>query len=198
MSLFREFIKGVGSRQPLLMLGLGLCQALAVTVSLEGALWMSLAMTCLLVAVNGIVSLTRRLMTPGTALLLAVIVSTTLATALELLLQGYRPAAVPLLGVYLPLAAVSSLVVVRAGEYAAERGAAASLADGLGMGLGFTVALVAIAALREIVGANRLLGYPVIPGFEPVAVIVSAPGAFIVLGLVMWAARAILTRRGEE
>lgn len=198
MNLIRECIKGLGSRQPVLMLGLGLCAALASSATLEGALWMSLVITVLLVCVNGIVALTRNLLRPTASLLLCVITSTSLVTAAELLLRLHRPEVGQTLGLYLPLAAVSSIVVRGAMDFAAIRGFAASLADGLGMGLGFTAALIPAAALREIIGANRLLGYTVIPDFEPAALVGAAPGAFIVMGLVMWAARAVLARGGEE
>ena len=186
MRIFSEFIKGIWKRNPILIIGIGICPTLAVSTSLSNALWMTLAATFVLVCSNVLVSLIKNI-TPGHIRIHEKItIIATFVIIVELTLKAYQPAVYSALGIFIPLIVVNCIILGRAEEFASKNGVVASCFDGLGMGTRFALTLCPLALIRETIGANKLLGYTLIKGFEPVGVMVMAPGAFFTLGLLLW------------
>ena len=186
MRIFSEFIKGIWKRNPILIIGIGICPTLAVSTSLSNALWMTLAATFVLVCSNVLVSLIKNITPDHIRIPVFITIIATFVIIVELTLKAYQPAVYSALGIFIPLIVVNCIILGRAEEFASKNGVVASVFDGLGMGTGFGLTLCALALIRETIGANKLLGYTLIKGFEPVGVMVMAPGAFFTLGLLLW------------
>jgi electron transport complex protein RnfE len=195
MSYMKEFTKGLWKKNPILVLALGLCPALAVTTSVSNALWMTLASTFVLVCSNIIVSLAKSLIPPHIRIPIFITVIASFVTIVELTLKGFQPDVYKSLGIFIPLIVVNCMILGRAEEFASKNALLVSALDGLGMGLGFGVALVILAFFRETLGANKLFGYMLIPGMEPSSAMILAPGAFITIGLMLWVMNAINSRK---
>ena len=179
-----SFLNGILKENPLLVQILGLCPALAVTKSLETAFGMGLLFTFVLVSSNVIVSLLRKLIPEEIRTPCYIVVIATFVTLLQLLMQAYTPAVYETLGLFIPLIVVNCIVLGRAEAFASRNGVIASAADGLGVGLGFTLALTVLGAVREILGSGSIFGWKFIPG-DGMLAFVMAPGAFICLGYLM-------------
>jgi electron transport complex protein RnfE len=170
---------------------LGLCPALAVSVSVQNAVGMGLAATFVLVCSNTIVSLFGRFFPAKIRIPCYIVVIATFVTIVEMVMGAYLPELNDSLGIFIPLIVVNCIILGRAEAYANKHGVVASLIDGLGMGLGFGLALVIIASIREITGSGTFWGititsiYSPAGAIEPAAVMVMAPGAFIIIGLIM-------------
>ena len=188
MTLWEEFIKGIWEKNPILVLGIGLCPALAVTTSVSNALWMTLATTFVLVSSNILVSIVKKVVPAHVRIPMFV-------TVVELVLHAFQPGVYKSLGIFIPLIVVNCMILGRAEEFASKNNLLLSIFDGLGMGMGFGVALVVLAFFRETLGANKLFGLTLVPGMEPSTAMVLAPGAFITLGLMLWGMNAINSRR---
>lgn len=186
MSMRSEFTKGIIEKNPVLVLGIGLCPTLAVTTSVSNALWMSLATTFVLLCSNIIVSMIRSIVPGHIRIPIFITVIATFVTIVELTLKAYQPGVFKSLGIFIPLIVVNCIILGRAEEFASKNGIMKSVIDALGMGVGFCLTLVILALVRETLGANKLLGYTLIPGFNPAGMIAAAPGAFILLGLMLW------------
>jgi len=186
MSLHNEFTKGIIEKNPVLVLGIGLCPTLAVTTSLSNALWMALATTFVLLCSNIMISLVRSIVPGHIRIPVFITIIAAFVTIVELTLEAYQPAVYKSLGIFIPLIVVNCIILGRAEEFASKNGILASIFDALGMGAGFCFTLVILALVRETLGANKLLGYTFIPGFNPVGMIAMSSGAFILLGLTLW------------
>jgi Na+-translocating ferredoxin:NAD+ oxidoreductase subunit E len=195
MSNMQEFTKGLWRKNPILVLALGLCPTLAVTTSISNALWMTLAATFVLVCSNIIVSLAKNLIPPHIRIPIFITIIASFVTIVELTLKGFQPDVYKSLGIFIPLIVVNCIILGRAEEFASKKGVFVSILDGLGMGLGFGIALVVLALFRETLGANKLFGYMLIPGMEPSSAMILAPGAFITIGLMLWGMNAINSRK---
>jgi Na+-translocating ferredoxin:NAD+ oxidoreductase subunit E len=195
MRYWREFLKGIWERNPQLVLGLALCPTLAVSTSLSNAIWMSLATVCVLVCSNLLVSSIRKMVPGHLRIPIFIIIIAAFVTAADLLLEAYQPEAYRSLGIYIPLIVVNCLILGRAEEFAQNNGAVMSVLDGLGMGLGFGLTLIALSAAREVLGANRIFGYTLVPGMEPALAMALAPGAFFILALMLWAMNSFNSRK---
>ncbi len=186
MSMIAEFTKGIWKRNPILIIGIGICPTLAVSTSLSNALWMTLAATFVLVCSNILVSIVKGVTPAHIRIPVFITIIATFVIIVELTLKAYQPSVYSALGIFIPLIVVNCIILGRAEEFASQNGVFASILDGLGMGCGFGLTLCLLALIRETVGANKLLGYTLIKGFEPVGAMVAAPGAFFTLGLLLW------------
>ncbi len=186
MSMIAEFTKGIWKRNPILIIGIGICPTLAVSTSLSNALWMTLAATFVLVCSNILVSMVKGITPAHIRIPVFITIIATFVIIVELTLKAYQPSVYSALGIFIPLIVVNCIILGRAEEFASKKGVLASILDGLGMGLGFGLTLSLLAIIRETIGANKLLGYTLIKGYEPVGAMVAAPGAFFTLGLILW------------
>ncbi len=195
MNLFNEFKKGLWERNPILVLSLGMCPALAVTTSISNALWMTLATTFVLMGSNILVSLIKGFIPSHVRIPVYITIVATYVTIVELSLHAFQPAVYKALGIFIPLIVVNCMILGRAEEFASKNGVRASAADALGMGLGFGLTLTVLAFFRELLGANTIFGYTFIQGMEPSSAMILAPGAFITLGLMLWGMNVINSRK---
>jgi len=189
-SLTQEFVKGLWDEVPPFRLVLGLCPTLAVTKSIENGLGMGVAFTFVLVGSNILVSLLRKIIPSKVRIACYIVIIATFVTIVELLMQAYAYPLFLKLGIFIPLIVVNCIVLGRAEAFASKNGVLRSLLDALGMGIGYTLALMALAAVRELLGTGMLTFWvtPIQilgPSFKPFAFLVQAPGAFMALGLML-------------
>ena len=185
-TLVQEFTKGLWDEIPPFRLVLGLCPALAVTKSAENGLGMGLATTFVLVGANLLVSLLRNVIPNKVRIACFIIIIATFVTLVEFLSQAYAYKLFLALGIFIPLIVVNCVVLGRAEAFAFKNGPAKAIADGLGIGIGFTLALGALGAVREILGNGTIFDIPLFgASFEPFTFMVEAPGAFVGLGLML-------------
>lgn len=182
---WQEMFKGVFRENPIFFIVLGLCPTLAVSTSLNNAIGMGLAATFVLVCSNVFISAIRHFIPDKIRIPSYIVVIASFVVIVEMVMKGYAPALNRALGVYVPLIVVNCIILGRAEAYASKNPVLLSLADGIGMGLGFTLALVIISTIREVLGSGKFAGYAVMPGFEPALVLSLAPGALLILGLIM-------------
>lgn len=191
----QEFTKGLWAEIPPFRLVLGLCPALAVTKAVDGGLGMGIATTFVLVCSNILVSLLRNVIPKQVRIACFIVVIATFVTVVELLMQAFTYPLFLQLGIFIPLIVVNCIVLGRAEAFAFKNKLLPSLADGLGIGVGFTLALSALAALREILGNGTFYNIPVFgPNFQPFTFMVEAPGAFVCLGLML----AVMNMLGKK
>ena len=191
-SVVQEFTKGLWSDIPPFRLVLGLCPTLAVTKSLENGVGMGVAVIFVLVCSNVLISLLRNVIPKKVRIACFIIVIATFVTVVELFMQAYAYPLFLQLGIFIPLIVVNCILLGRAEAFAAKNKVIPSLADGLGIGIGYTLALAALATFREIIG-NGTLTIPVTsksiqvfgPSFQPFHFMIEAPGAFVCLGLML-------------
>lgn len=177
-----RLINGIIKENPTLVLMLGMCPTLAVTVSAINGLGMGLTTTVVLALSNVFISLLRKVIPDKVRIPAFIVIIASFVTVVELLLQAYIPFLYSALGIYIPLIVVNCIILGRAEAYAYKNPILPSFFDGLGMGLGFTLALTCIGAIRELIGDGAVFGYHIMPGwYEPVKIMVLAPGAFFVL-----------------
>ncbi len=197
MKTWYAFWHGIFKNNPTFRLVLGLCPTLAVTTSLENALGMGLAATFVLVCSNGLVSALRKAIPDAVRIPCYIVIIATFVTAIDLLMQAYLPDLSESLGIFIPLIVVNCIILGRAEAFACRNGVLDSLADGLGSGVGFTLALSIVAVFREVLGAGTLTiwGGLAFAGLNPgpVTLAVLPAGGFISLGLLL----AFINRLGE-
>jgi electron transport complex protein RnfE len=180
-----ELKRGIITENPILILALGLCPALAVSTSLQNGLGMGLAATFVLTSSNVIVSLIKQWIPPKIRIPCFIVVIATFVTIVQLVMQAYLPALNAQLGIFVPLIVVNCVILGRAEAYASKNNVGRSFIDGIVMGLGFTAALCILAIIREILGSNKLWGLKFAPGFEPMTLFILAPGGFLTIAFVM-------------
>lgn len=185
MNYLKEVTKGIWERNPVLILGIGNCPTLAVSTSVSNALWMALASTFVLVFSNMFVSALRKLVPSHIRIPIFITIIATFVIIVELTLKAFQPDIYRSLGIFIPLIVVNCIILGRAEDFASKNDVFRSMLDGLGMGLGFGLTLLMLAIVREILGANRLLGYTLIPGMEPATIMIIAPGAFFTLAIIL-------------
>lgn len=198
--MLERIYNGVLKENPALVLMLGMCPVLAVTTSAINGFGMGVSTMVVLIASNLIISLLRKAIPDEVRLPAYIVIVASLVTIVELLTQAYIPALYSALGIYIPLIVVNCIILGRAEAYASKNPPMKSVFDGIGMGLGFTIALVIIGLVREFLGAGTAFGIEVLPeGVEAVGVFVKAPGAFLVLALVVAVMNGagMLTRANE-
>lgn len=186
MRMIREFIKGLWKENPLFRIVLGLCPALAVTTSMLNGIGMGLAATFVLVMSNLFVSLIAGFVPKHVRIPVYIVVISTFVTIVDLAMHAYFVALWDQLGIFIPLIVVNCIILGRAEAFASKNGPFLSIADGLGMGLGFTLALAVLGGTREIIGNGTILGFSLFgPDFSPMLLAILPPGAFIILGLFL-------------
>ena len=190
-------LRGIIAENPVLILILGTCPTLAMTTSVISAFSMGLAATIVLVFSNAIISALRRIIPDSVRIPCYIVIISGLVTAVQLLLQAYLPAIYDMLGVYLALIVVNCIILGRAEMYARKNNVIDSTLDGVGMGLGFLLALVIIATLREVIGNGSFAGFtiPVVERFK-IPVLVQAPGGFLVYGIVIAVVNKLTAKKG--
>jgi electron transport complex protein RnfE len=186
MSLRYEFTKGLWETIPPFRLVLGLCPVLAVTTSGINGIGMGLATTFVLVFSNIFVSLLRKFIPSQVRIASFIVIIASFVVIVELVMQAYFFPLFKVLGIFIPLIVVNCIILGRAEAFASKNGPIMSLADGLGMGLGFTISLFIIGSLREFLGSGTLLGLNVLwSSYEPFAFMLKPPGAFVALGILL-------------
>ncbi|MBT8361007.1 MAG: electron transport complex subunit E [Deltaproteobacteria bacterium] len=189
-SIAQEFTKGLWDEIPPFRLVLGLCPVLAVTKSVENGWGMGLATTFVLVCSNVLVSLLRKAIPAKVRIACFIIIIASFVTVVELVMQAYAYPLFLKLGIFIPLIVVNCIVLGRAEAFASKNNLVRSTLDGLGIGVGFTLALSALGAVRELLGTGMLTFYetPIQifgPSYQPFTIMVEAPGAYIGLGLML-------------
>lgn len=176
---------GVWKENPLFVLVLGTCPTLAVTTSATNGIGMGLAATAVLILSNILISALRNIIPDKVRLPAEIVVVASLVTVCDMLMEAFVPDLYASLGIFIPLIVVNCIILGRAEAFALKNDPLTSAFDGLGMGLGFTVALVLIGGFREILGAGTIFGHQVMPeGFTPVSIFILAPGAFLVYAML--------------
>ena len=175
---------GIIKENPTFVLMLGMCPTLAVTVSAMNGLGMGLSTTAVLVVSNALISLLRKIIPDKVRIPAFIVIVASVVTVVQLLLQAYVPAVYDALGIYIPLIVVNCIILGRAESYASKNGIVESACDGIGMGLGFTIALTCIGFVRELLGGGAVFGHVIIPEDFHISILVMAPGAFFVLALL--------------
>ena len=181
---------GIITENPIFVLMLGMCPTLAVTTSAINGIGMGLSTTVVLVMSNMLISMLRKIIPDSVRMPAFIVVVASFVTIVQFLMEGFTPSLYDSLGIYIPLIVVNCIILGRAESYASKNPILPSIFDGLGMGLGFTVGLVAIGLVREILGSGKAFGAQIIPvadaatgsaGYTPITIFILAPGAFLVL-----------------
>ena len=185
---------GIINENPTFVQVIGMCPTLAVTSSAINGIGMGLSTTAVLIFANLFISLLRKVIPDTVRIPCFIVVIATFVTIIEFLLKAYLPALNASLGLYIPLIVVNCIILGRAESYASKNPVLPSIFDGIGMGLGFTVGLTCIGAVREILGSGQIFGFQLLPladaaagkaGFTPITIFVLAPGAFFVLAMLI-------------
>ena len=190
---------GIIKENPTFVLMLGMCPTLAVTTSAMNGLGMGLTTTVILAMSNLMISALRKVIPNGVRMPAFIVVVASFVTIVQFLLQAYVPSLYQSLGIYIPLIVVNCIILGRAEAYASLNPVIPSFFDGVGMGLGFTIGLASIGIVRELIGAGTLFGIQVMPSaYEPVNIFIMAPGAFLVLAMLVAVQNRIKRQKLEK
>jgi electron transport complex protein RnfE len=185
---FQEFTKGLWSEVPPYRLVLGLCPTLAMTKQVDMGFGMGLAVTFVLVGSNVLISLLRKVIPKNVRIACFIVVVATFVIVVELLMQAYTYELFLKMGIFIPLIVVNCIPLGRAEAFCYKKGVLPSFADGLGMGLGYTISLTVLAIIREVFGNGTFFNQPISflgSSFQPFSFMITAPGAFVCLGLML-------------
>lgn len=186
MKIVSELTKGLYRENPVFRLVLGLCPTLAVTSSVKNGFGMGVATIMVLVSSNLVISLIRNLVPKKIRIPIYIVVIAAFVTIVEMLMQAYYPALHKSLGIFVPLIVVNCIILGRAEAYASRNNVIFSVVDGIGMGIGFTLSLILLSTVREVLGNGSFYGFPILSAsFKPVLVMILPPGAFISLGYML-------------
>ncbi len=195
--MIKTIKNGIITENPTFMQLLGMCPTLAVTTALSNGIGMGLSVTFVLTLSNILISLLRKIIPQKIRIAAYVVIIATFVTIVDLVLKAYIPALSKSLGLFIPLIVVNCIILARAEACASKNGVLKSAADGIGMGLGFTIALSIISAIREILGAGTILGYSV--GItSPATIMLLPPGGFLTLGMLLGLINVIKNKKGER
>lgn len=192
-NFLRQLYEGLFTNNPVLVQLIGMCPTLATTTSLENGFGMGMAATAVLICSNVVISLLRKLIPSKVRIAAYITIIAGFVTAVDLLMQAYLPDLSKSLGLFIPLIVVNCIILGRAEAFASKHNAFDSALDGLGIGLGFTLSLTLIGAVREMLGSGSVFGYKFISGDGMIAFVL-APGAFLVLGYLMALFNKLKTR----
>ena len=194
-----ELFKGIIKENPLFIQVLGLCPALAVTTSAKNAVGMGIAFSLVLICSNFIISAIRKLVDDSIRIPAYIIVIASLVTIIEMLIHAYAPDIYVSLGIFIPLIVVNCIILGRAESFASKNGPFSSIMDALGMGLGYSFALVTVGAVREILGSGTFFDIALFgENFQPLLIAVLPPGAFITMAFVFATLNALQSRKHKE
>ena len=190
---------GIIKENPTFVLVLGMCPTLAVTTAAINGIGMGLTTTVVLAMSNLFISLLRNIIPDKVRMPAYIVVVASFVTIVQLLLQGFIPSLYDSLGLYIPLIVVNCIILGRAEAYASQNGPVASIFDGIGMGLGFTMSITILAAFRELIGAGTVFGFQIMPSaYEPATIFILAPGAFFVLPFLAAVRAKIMEKKPKE
>lgn len=200
MNKLNIVLSGILKNNPTFVLILGMCPTLGTTTSAANGMGMGLATMAVLIMSNLVISLIKNIIPDKVRIPAFIVVIASFVTIIEMLMKAYVPALYASLGVFIPLIVVNCIILGRAEAYASKNPPLLSIFDGIGMGLGFTAALVILGLVRELLGAGTAFGVPVLPASYPnIAIFIMAPGAFVIMALVVAVMNAlrIKTRANE-
>lgn len=185
-NLSSVFLNGIITENPTLRLVLGTCPTLATTTSAINALGMGVAATFVLIGSNAVISLLRNIIPDKVRIPAFIVVICTFVTMVQMLMQAFVPSLYQSLGMFIPLIVVNCIILARAEAFASKNGVVASAVDGIGMGLGFTLAITVMGCIRELLGNGSVFGVNLLgAAYEPMLIAILAPGGFIVFGLIL-------------
>ena len=188
------FLNGLIFENPTFTLMLGMCPTLAITIAGSNGLGMGLATTAVLVCSNLLISILRNVIPEKVRIPAFIVVIASFVTMIDLLLKAYIPALSASLGMYIPLIVVNCIIFARAESFAFKNPPLLSIADGLGMGLGFTAAITLLSCIREVIGTGKIFGYMVMPAsYQPMAIMTQVPGGFVTLGVLLILINPLIT-----
>lgn len=197
-TLAQEFSKGLIKENPVLRLVLGTCPTLATSTSVESAIGMGLAATVVLVCSNIVISAMRKVIPSKVRIPAYIVIIAGFVTLVQMLVKAFLPQIDEMLGVYLPLIVVNCIILGRAEAFASKNTVLYSAVDGLGMGVGFTAALLLMGGIRELLGAGSIAGFTVLPeAIPPMTIFVLAPGGFFVFGILIALANKVAESSGK-
>jgi len=189
MRFYTELLKGLWKENPIFRLVLGMCPTLAVTTSVENSLGMGIAATFVLVCSNTVIACVRKVIPSKVRIPCFIVIIATFVTIVDLLMNGFAHELHKSLGLFIPLIVVNCIILGRAEAFASRHSVALSVADGVGMGIGFTLGLVVLGACREALGSGTLTLWGDakwgVAGYEPMVLMILAPGGFIALGCLL-------------
>jgi len=186
MNLWKDFSNGIIKENPTFRLVLGTCPTLAVTTAVFNGIGMGVAAAAVLICSNLIISLIKKIVPNEVRIPIYIVVIATFVTVVQMLIQAFSPELDRQLGIFIPLIVVNCIILARAESFAAKNPPLNSIMDGIGMGLGFTVALTLISAVREVLGAGTFFGIQLFgAGFEPALIMILPPGGFLVYGFLI-------------
>ena len=186
------FLNGLIFENPIFALMLGMCPTLGITTAGSNGIGMGLATTAVLVCSNLFISLLRKFIPEKVRIPSFIVIIASFVTIIDLVMKAYLPDLSKSLGMYIPLIVVNCIIFARAESFAFKNPPVLSIADGLGMGLGFTFAITLLSVIREVIGNGTFFGATVMPaGYQPMAIMLQVPGGFVTLGLLLVAVNAI-------
>lgn len=195
--MLKTLKNGIINENPTFVQVLGMCPTLAVTTSLKNGIGMGLSVTFVLALSNILVSMLRKIIPQKIRIAAYVVIIATFVTVVDLVLKAYIPSLSASLGLFIPLIVVNCIILARAEAFASKNGVVKSAVDGIGMGLGFTIALSLISAIREILGNGTILDIPL--GISsPAIIMILPPGGFLTLGIILGIINVIKSRKGER
>ena len=198
---------GILIENPTFVLMLGMCPTLAVTTSATNGIGMGLSTTVVLTLSNLLISILRNVIPDRVRMPAFIVVVASFVTIVQFLMQGYVPSLYESLGIYIPLIVVNCIILGRAESFASKNPVIPSTFDGLGMGLGFTISLTVLGALRELLGSGQIFKYQLLPsadaatgkaGYTPISIFVLAPGAFLVLSVIVAVMNVVRKKMDEK
>ena len=185
-NFFSVFFNGLITENPTFTLLLGMCPTLTITTAASNGVGMGLATTVVLVCSNLFISMLRKVIPDKVRIPAFIVVIASFVTIVEMLMKAYLPDLYATLGMYISLIVVNCIIFARAEAFAFKNGPVLSLADGLGMGLGFTGAITILSAIRELFGSGTIFGAQIMPeAYQPMGIMLQVPGGFVTLGLLL-------------
>ena len=197
MNLKKQFMDGLLYQNPVLVQVLGMCSTMAITTSFFNGLGMGVAVLIILTLSNIIISLIRKIVPDIISIAMFIVVIAGFVTCVDLLLQAFVPAIAESLGVFIPLIVVNCIILGRAEAFSYKNGVGASFFDGIFQGLGYTLVLLAMCFIRELLGAGTLAGFRIIPEQFPIGILTLPVGGFLVLGFLIAAMQWALSKSKE-
>lgn len=185
MNILKTIKNGIINENPIFIQVIGMCPTLGVTTSAINGIGMGLATTFVLIGSNLVISLLRKFIPDKVRIPAFVVVIASFVTLIQFLLQAYLPDLNSALGLYIPLIVVNCIILARAEAFASKNNPIIASFDGLGMGLGFTMALTVIGAVREIIGSGSIFGFQLASAYQPMLIMIMPPGAFLTLAFLM-------------
>jgi electron transport complex protein RnfE len=199
LKLSKVFYNGLVKDNPIFVQLIGMCSVLAVTTSAKNGLGMGLSVVGVLIGSNIVISLLRNVIPDKVRIPAYVVVIATFVTIIEMFMKAYAQDLYNELGLFIPLIVVNCIILARAEAFASKNGILASAVDGLGMGLGYTLALVILGSLRELLGAGSIFGFRVFSeAYQPALIFIMPPGAFILLGILIAVINKIRSKKVDS